>query len=80
MRKLTEAQRRALMRLRLFDERIAARAAAIIGPQGAAAKALADLERRRSAGECVALYIDDADGCFVVGPDARAALKGGDDS
>lgn len=54
----------------LYDEERARKVAYIIGPQSATARALAELERRRKAGEDVCLY---RVGCtLIVGPPVRS--------
>ena len=58
----------------LYDERQAERAAHILGPSSAAAMALADLKRRRVAGESACLFWTGYS--FVVGPDPSAPPDG----
>lgn len=53
-------------RLGEMDEKVCWRIAQILGPNSAAAQALADLARRRTGGEDAALYLDR--GTIIVGP------------
>lgn len=52
-----------------YSEKHARRVANVLGPSCAAFKALAELERRRKAGENVALFI--APEQFIVGPPVK---------
>ena len=54
------------VRLHAYSIEAALRVAEIIGPQSAAAQALAELHRRQSSGEDAALFL--SGNAFVVGP------------
>jgi hypothetical protein len=58
----------------IYTEDELRKAAWIIGPHGAAARALADAERRRSEGEDVAFYRTRSN-CILVGPNVDAIME-----
>jgi hypothetical protein len=58
-----------------YDEEQAQRIADIVGPSSAAAKALAQLQRRRSDGEDVYLWI--VENAILVGPVPRIVPENG---